>query len=421
MTVAAAPRPRLLRRLRRLLLLAIAALLAIWLLQPRNAGRLLLWQAGNALGLDITAQSIDYRLRGTPQLALRNLVVQRPGDATPLLRANGMLVSLPWRTLRSLGDDLTLQRILLDAPVLDLPALQRWQASRPPSATRIPTLVHGLRVRDGRVDNVDWHIDRLTIAIPALHPRQRLRMRVQGRYLAAPLAIPVTLAISIVTPQRLLDGQSAGVAGIGTMTLQDAGWQVPMQVFVAGPLRIGNGSARLQPARLGIAGQYRNAATRLPFRLGLHGPMAFDGAGWRCAPATVVLAGDGLIPQARARGSVTLGQTLHLQLDGHLARWPQGWPALPAPLATSASPLPFSLRYQGAPAFTDAATLSLRRDTTLFDARFRLPELQAWLDAGGTGSPLPPMTGTLTTPRIELDGVTLDGVQIQLDEPPQPR
>ena len=328
MSTAAAPRTRM-RRLRRLLLFLIAAtLLALWLLQPERAGRLLLWQAGNALGLKISAGAIDYRLRGTPHLDLHDVVAQRPGDSTPLLRANHLFVSLPWRTLRSLDDELSLQRISLDGPVLTLPALQRWLASRPASKTRLPTLIHGLHLRDGRIDNDDWRIEQLTIDIPILQPRQRLRMHVQGRYLAPPLSIPVDLAVSLVTPQRLLDGQRAGVAGAGRLTLHETNWQAPMQIFLAGPLRIGKDSALLQPAKLGIAGHYQNAGTRLPFRLGLHGPMVFNNASWRFVPATVVLAGDGkLLPSAQARGSVTLGLRLRLQLDGQLAGWPVGWPA----------------------------------------------------------------------------------------------
>ena len=36
-----------------------------------------------------------------------------------------------------------MQRVELDAPILDVPALQAWLATRPPSETRIPTLTHG--------------------------------------------------------------------------------------------------------------------------------------------------------------------------------------------------------------------------------------------------------------------------------------
>ena len=418
MNPAVAPPPRM-RRLRRLVLfLAIACLLALWLLQPERAGQLLLWQAGKALNLQISAQSIDYSVRGIPRLELRDVVAQRSSDPATLLRAKRVFIALPWRTLHSMGDDLRIERIALDAPELNLPALQRWLATRPPSKTRIPVITHGVQLRDGRIVNDDWQIDQLAIHIPSLHPTQLLRMRVQGRYHAASLKLPVDLAISLQTPQRLLEGQRAGIAGAGHMTLADAQWRVPLQIFLAGPLRIGKDSALLQPAKLGLTGRYENGSTQLPFRLGLFGPMAFNSASWRFVPATLVLHGGGPIPDTQARGSLTLGQTLRLHLQGQLAQWPQQWPALPAPLSASHSALPFVLDYRGAPGLTDALALSLRRDATTFDAQLRLPAVVTWVNAGNTGSPLPPLTGTLSTPRIDIGGAVLDGVEVDIRHSP---
>jgi hypothetical protein len=413
--------PGLKRWLRRAgLLLALAfglVLLAGWLLQPQRAGRYLLQLTGSALGLELSAGRIDYRLRGTPQLVLDDVEAKRPGDATALLRAERMFVSLPWRTLRTRGADLTVQRIELDAPVLDIPALQRWLATRPAGKqTRIPVLSDGLRVRDGRIDNDDWRIDGIAIDLPALHPQHLLRMRVRGRYLAPPISIPADLAIAIARPQRLLYGKPSGVAGVGALTLADAGWRVPSQVFLAGPLRLGKDSALMKPAKLGIAARHVSGATVAPFRLGLHAPMAFNNATWRFVPLTLVLDGDGSVPDGQARGSLSVGRKLRLQLDGALAGWPDAWPALPPPLSASTSPLPFALDYQGALAFSDSAALSLRRDATTLDARFRLPDVLAWIDAGGQGSPLPPLAGTLSTPRVELDGATLEDVEMELGE-----
>lgn len=418
----AAPQRPILRRLLRLasrfaaLLLGVV-LLAGWLLQPQRAGRYLLHLAGNALGLEIGAGGIDYRLRGTPQLVLEDVAARRPGDDAALLRAKRVFLSLPWRTLRTRGDDLTVQRVELDAPVLDIPALQRWLATRPPGReTRIPVLTDGLRVRDGRIDNDDWRIDGIAIDLPALHPQRLLRMRVRGRYLDPPVSMPADLAIAVAHPQRLLDGKPSGVAGVGGLAVADAGWRVPAQVFLAGPLRLGRDSALMKPAKLGIAARYVSGGTVAPFRLGLHGPMAFNSATWRFVPVTVVLDGDGPVPDARARGSLSVGRSLRLHLDGALAGWPDAWPALPPPLSASTSPLPFVLDYRGALAFSDPVSLSLRRDATALAARLRLPEVLAWLDASTTGSPLPPLAGTLSTPRLELDGATLEGVDIEVGE-----
>ena len=79
--------------------------------------------------------------------------------------------------------------------------------------------------------------------------------------------------------------------------------------------------------------------------------------------------------------------------------------------------MPFALDYKGAIDFADLAALELARDDSRFDARFRLPAVLAWLDAGATGSPLPPLQGNLSTPRLEIAGATLEGIEVELDDP----
>ena len=419
----AAPPRRVGKRLLRLgailtAMLLVLLLFAGWLLQPQRAGKFLLQQVGSSLGLSISARAIDYRLRGTPQLVLHDVVATRPGDAVALLRAERVFVSLPWRTIRARGNDLTVQRVELDAPVLDLPAVQRWLATRPDTGeTRIPTLVGGLRITRGRIDNDDWRIEGLSIDVPSLHPERLLRAHVRGRYLSPPVSIPADLAIAIAHPRRALAGQRTGIAGVGTVTVANPYWQVASHVFLAGPLRLGKDSALVKPVRLGIAAQYRSASTTLPFRLGLHGPMAFNNATWRFVPVSVVLDGDGAVPDALARGSVSVGQRLVLHLDGRIAGWPDTWPVLPPPLSASRSPMPFALDYKGAIDFADLASLELRRDDTRFDARFRVPAVLAWLDSDATGSPLPALQGSLSTPRLEMAGATLEGIEVELDDP----
>src|SRR5688572_33274347 len=114
------------------LLLALLLALSLRLfLQPERFTRTVLDQAGKALGLEITASGIsEYRLRGTPQMIVRDLVVREPGARTPLLRAERALLSLPWSTIRARGDVLDATRIELAAPRPDAPAPQRWPATR---------------------------------------------------------------------------------------------------------------------------------------------------------------------------------------------------------------------------------------------------------------------------------------------------
>lgn len=415
------PRARLRRWLilagRALLLAILLLLLLAALLQTQAVRGLLLRQAGNALGLELAASHIALGLRGEVRLVLTDAVARACGDDAALLRARRIVVSLPWATLRSLDDALILDRIELDAPRLHLPALQRWLASRPPSGeTRIPVIRRGLRLREGRIDNDDWRIEGLSIDLPRLQPMQPARLAVRGRYLAPPLSAQAALTLAVDSPQALLDARITRIDSTGSLTLRGEGWSLPAQVALSGPLQLGKDSALLRPVKLGIAARYRAGSTVAPFRLGLFGPMAFNEASWRFVPVTVVLAGDGPVPDAQARGSVSVGKRLVLHLDGALDAWPAAWPPLPLP--ASSAPLQFALDYKGAPDLADALALSLRREATRFDARLRLPQLQAWLDAGSQGSPLPPLAGTLSAPRVTLDGAALEGVEIELDDSP---
>jgi hypothetical protein len=113
-------------RRRKIALLVLAAvvlfgaLMLRWLLDPAFLVPRMLKLAGNSLGLEITAKGEnDYRLRGTPELVVRNVIAREPGSDAPVLRADRVFISLPWSTLRARGSDLTAQRLELDAPVLD--------------------------------------------------------------------------------------------------------------------------------------------------------------------------------------------------------------------------------------------------------------------------------------------------------------
>ncbi|MFX5957115.1 hypothetical protein ABTF01_22215, partial [Acinetobacter baumannii] len=75
----------------------------------------------------------EYTWRGAPSITLREVIARRPGESVPLLRARRVHVALPWRPLRTRGAPLVVTRIELDAPEIDLAALQRWLAARPPT------------------------------------------------------------------------------------------------------------------------------------------------------------------------------------------------------------------------------------------------------------------------------------------------
>ena len=416
-TGATEPSIPALRRLLRItaaasIVLILLVALASWLMQPPRATGFLLDKVGDALGLRITASGkTDYRLRGTPQLLLHDVVAQRPGDAAPLLRAERVFVSLPWSTIRARGGDLTVQRVELDAPVLDVPALQRWLATRPPSETRIPTLRDGLRIVRGRIVNDDWRIDGIEVALPSLSPTTPVNTKLRGRYLDPPSSIPFDLDIALSKPVN-----GAGIAAIGGITIEGEGWTLPARVRISGPLHLGDDDVRMSPAKIGMAARYVSQGSDMPFVLGAHGPLLFDEGVWSLDPAALVLRGEGAIPDASAHGAIALGRRLVLRLQGGIAQWPQAWPALPPPLSASTSSMPFALDYAGRVDFSDLAALQVRRDDTALDARFHLPVVLDWINAGVGSSPLPPLQGTLRTPRIEIAGARLEGVEIEFDD-----
>ena len=383
----------------------------IWLAQPRNLAPTVLGLAGDALGLEITATGeSEYRLRGTPQLVVRGVTAREPGAAQPLLSAERVLIALPWSTVRARGTDLTATRLELDAPVLDLAAFQRWQATRPPGDMPLPTLTRGLQVTRGTVIGQGWQVQELQADLPSLAAGKPLRAHLRGRYVNEALSIPANLQLALTKPES-----DAGLGVSGSLTLEGKQWRMPSQLRLSARL-IADDVFELQRAVLGASARYVSGETSLPFAMGLAGPLRIDGAAITLQPAALAVRGQDSIPTLDAEGGLTLGKTLQLQLEGQLASWPDAWPALPPPLGQSTSPLPFVLGYAGASDLSGIASLQLQRDDTDFDGRFRLFEVLDWIDAPAQGSPMPPITGTLSTPRVEISGAVLEGVEIRVQD-----
>lgn len=388
----------------------LGAVLLFWATRPQRVSHFVVARIAASLGLEITASGVaEYPLRGTPRLVLRNVVARRPGD-TPLLRADRIAIALPWSTLRARGADLTLRRVELDGPQLDLPALQRWLATRPPSEQRMPTLTEGLRIRDGIVANPTWRVEAIAVDLPSLRPGQPVRARLRGRYADPPTSLRFDLAVALTRPAN-----DAGLGIAGKLVAAQADWSIPAYVSLSGPLHLGAGNMRIAPARIGISARYRSTGTDLPFALGLHGPLRYEADAWVFAPAGVALRGTGTVPNLDARGTLALGQRLVLQLRGTLAGWPQAWPALPPPIGASSSPLPFALDYTGATSFADEVALHLARDDASFDGRFRLPAVLAWIDEGD-GAPIPPLQGRIRAAVMEVSGAKLEGIDVRIED-----
>ena len=408
-------------RRRKIALLVIAAAILAGalalrsLLDPGYLVPAVLDLAGKSLGLEITASGVgEYRLRGTPQLIARDVTAREAGANTAVLTAERLFISVPWSTLRARGRDLVANRLELDAPVLDIAAFQAWRSRRPPSDTPLPTLGNGIGIVRGQVIGNGWKIGNLDAELQTLAPTEPLRAHLRGRYQGSAIAAPIDVHATLTKPAT-----GAGIGVTGQVALEGAQWRLPSQVTLSAKLCMEDG-LRLQGAVLGTKSRYVSGDTSLPFALGIAGPLRIDGRGLSLQPAGLALRGQEAMPTLDAGGGFSLHDDLRFDLDGSLAGWPSAWPALPAPLGHSTSPLPFVLAYDGPGDLSGVAALKLRRDDTMFDGRFHLFEVMDWIDASAQGSPLPPIAGTLKTPRLEISGATLEGVEVQLEDPSTP-
>ena len=394
-------------------LILILALSVRWVGQPERVTALVLDRLGDSIGLEITAGgSSEYRLRGNPMLVLRDLDVRQPGASSALLRAERAYLSLPWSTVRARGAELTLQRVELDAPELDLAALQRWRSTRPPAAeVRIPTLEDGLEIVRGRVIGDGWSIDRLSLSLPYLAADASVAAHVSARLRSGETAVPFDLRVALTRPSF-----DAGLGAAGMATVVTGSWRMPMRLKVAGRLHDGDDGLGLDHLKLGARARYIVEESQTPFVHGLAGQLRYREGRLAIAPLGLVIRGQDRIPTLDARGVFEWQGDIALRLAGELAQWPDTWPALPPPIGQSDSPLPFVLDYRGAANLSGDTGLQLRRDATRFEGHFQLPDVLAWIEATAGGTPLPPIDGRLTTPVLEISGATLHGVDITFDD-----
>lgn len=414
-----APAPRRRRVVVALLVLAVviavAALAVRVLLPPERALRLALGHLGPGLGLEIGFDGdVDYRLGANPQLVVHDAWARPAGEAGTLLQAERVLLSLPWKTIRSRGADLEITRVELDAPRVHLPALLRWLDARPAGDGGLPAFTDGLRVRNGVLDAGSWRIEGIAIDVPALHADRALDARVAGSAIAGRLQAPFDLRLEL---DRVVGATTFAATGRVAARLPDGRLDADLRIDAA-RVHADLPGVHLAPLRIAANAHWRARATSIPFALGVQGRLsAGPGGGIELAPVGIATRARGLVPTLAAGGRIGFDDALRIGLQGRIADWPEAWPALPAPLSDRTAPLPFALRYDGPPAL--AAPIGLRIEHpggARFDGSARLPDLLHWLDAMDTGSPLPPLQGRLTAGRVEVSGATLEGLEIDFGE-----
>lgn len=407
------------------LLVAVALALA-WLLQPARVTAWLLGNAGRSLKLDLcTSGPGHFVLRPGLRLSLPGLRVIEPGSGRELLHAERVDLALPWATLR--GRDTAIGRIELQAPAVDLPALQAWAAAQPPSSQplRLPTIRRGVVIRRASVRGRDWSMTDLDLDIARMADGQPLKLKLAGRLRRASLDTRFDLQAT-----------ASKVAGVGQGLRVDGlelSWQGDAMLPSAqasGHLLLGErtdidlrGTLLRIPAKWTAPVDSSFAAPAVtPFTLTLtHTPtplLAAAGstpAGWRLQASL----GDAkrqpaLKLQAHLDGEVLVDAGI----EASLSRWPDAWPKLPAGLAGGDAPVRLHAAFRGPPLRTQPATFTLERGPTRASGSARLAEVRAWV-RGGFATILPPLQGTLDTPQLEVGGVRLLGVHAELgDEAP---
>lgn len=202
------------RRLRVVLMVAggavAAAVLALvvalyLLLRPERFTAMLQAQA-EAIGLELhLAQPASPTLFPRPALDLRGITLNARHSTYPILLAARGRLALPWRTL--LGGATAISQLEIEAPRVDLDALQAWVDALPPRAPghamRIPRIDAGVSIRRGSiVRGNQLLLDDVTLDAGSLRPGQAFPITLSAQTAdGAPLALRVS-----ATPGGASDG-----------------------------------------------------------------------------------------------------------------------------------------------------------------------------------------------------------------------
>jgi hypothetical protein len=300
-----------------------------------------------------------------------DLVVTDPATGVVVLRAKRLDVSLPWATVR--GGDIVITRLDLQQPVLDLAGIRRWLSARPKAPFKLQTLTNGLGVRDGTLLGDGWALRALELDLPRLAQDQ-----------------PAEVAYGFRFQRAATDLHVRGSAHLARAGLASA-------FALRGGAALARGEAPVA-GTFDIAGEYASTDTALELRAD-----------------RFRIAGKAPVPQLDGRLQLTSAQQLVARFDGTLADWPAEWPALPPPLGEARGPFPLALRYRGASDLSDPLALGFAIDGARLGAATRVPDMVAWLGQPHA-SPLPPLTGHLTLPRLDIEGISLRGVRVDMDD-----
>jgi len=339
-------------------------------LEPKRLTALVLDKAGASLGLTLSFKGEpDYAFNPEPRLLIPDLEVRNPADGKLFLSAQRAEISLPWDTIT--GGEPVITRLELDTPVLDLPGLRRWQATRPPTPFKLPTLTRGLRITHGLVRDDGYRISALSLDLPRLRTGETAAVDASGVFVHGTNSVAFDIAMTAATPGLESEFTLAG------------------------------------------SGELMQKPQPLPFKLQSAGRYRVDDTAFNIEAKSLGFEGNSPLPNLDGQLSLRIADTLGLKFTGTLKHWVKDWPALPAPLDAGSKPMPLTLEYLGASDLSAPLSISLTPENASFVASLRIAEMQRWIDASDA-SLLPPLDATLTTPTLQVEGFTLEGVDIEI-------
>lgn len=346
---------------------------ALWLnqqLEPVKLTNTVLGKIGKDLNLKFEFEGLpSYAIKPEPRLILPNLKVINPLDNKVFLSAKRVEISLPWSTI--LGDTPHITRIEADTPVLDYPGLKAWQATRPETPFEIPTFTSGLEINNGQFLDAGYSITKIMLSLPHLENQQPLEADISG----------------------VFQQDKTIISFNGPLTIEKAGLNSGFTLQSNGELNLGD-----KP---------------LPYQIKTSGNFASLEKSFNIEAKTLNLISESPLPKLQSVLTLSFGDNLKVNSSGTIAEWPKDWPTLPAPLNKQAKNIPYQLNYAGKYNFSDVIQLKLDIEKNSFSSTLKIAEIQTWADQTD-GSPLPPLHGQFEIQDIQLDGVSLEGISIEI-------
>ena len=402
----------------------VGIIVVLHYLQPARLTALILARAGSALHLQLrTTGPGSYALRPEPRLVLPGLSAKIPGANAPFFRSGQVELALPWSTLRGRSADIS--SIVLKSPDLDLPAMQTWLATMPTSNApfKFPRLTGGLQISDGTLRGTHWRIEHADVALPALADGKPMTLDASGNLVRDAIVSRFALTMA-ATPAGV--GQGLRIDGAHIAFTSDG--ELPSLTANGSLLAADHfavdfaGEIQRMPSNWAAAVDTSFAKPGdTPFSIvlddGAPTPTATNAIQIATAQQTLRLKltlGDSKRqPALTLKGEASNGVVLEASLHGQLSRWPDAWPGLSPLLASNAAPIVFDANYQGSFFLSAPIAFDVKRADTSLQGRFRIADVRAWIQRK-FDTPLPPIEATLSTPQIDVGGMQLHGVRMDI-------